>query len=437
MTAGHGTTGQGGADAQQQPMSHVDAAWRRMDSATNPMVITSVLLFEGGVPFAQVEQLLRERLLPHPRFTQRVVESHIPLAAPHWERDPHFDLRAHLHHVRLPAPADRAQLEELVGDLMSTPLDPDRPLWQAHVVDDAPGGKTALVVRLHHCIGDGVTLVKLLLSLCDDGQAPRPRAVGLKPGPHLHGALDLARAAAGQAATLGRLVLLPADADSPLKGPLSTRKHVAWSEGFSLEGVRTVAGAAGATVNDVLETAVTGALRDYLLEVDALPPQGRPVRAMVPVFLQGDERHGLGNHFGLVFLDLPVDIPDPQQRLREVKRRMDTIKQGDDATVAFAVLDAIGTASSELEHIALEVFTRKASLLTTNVPGPPSHATLGGRKLETMLVWAPVSGYIGLSLTMLSYAGEVRLGVSADAQRVASPRKLADAFTRQLEALAG
>jgi len=423
MSAGH----------ERESLSHVDAAWLRMDSPVNAMVITSALLFEGAVPFAAIEALIAERLLPHLRFRQRVVDLGLPLLAPCWELDPAFDLRAHLHHVRVPAPADKAAFADLLSDLMSLRLDHDHPLWQAYIVDDAPGG-TALVVRLHHCIGDGVALVRLLLSLCDGSHPVLPHEVGLRPPPKTHGAVELAKRAASQAATLGRLLLLPADAATPLKGPLGTRKLVAWSEPMPLEGVKAAAQRFGATVNDVLSAALTGALREYLVRRDCMH-DGLQVRSMVPVFLRDEETEGLGNHFGLVFLDYPVGLADGAARVREIKRSMDALKCADDATVAFGVLDAIGIASAELEHIALEIFTRKATLLTTNVPGPPEPVTLAGSKVHELLVWAPVSGYIGLGVTLISYAGHVRMGVNADARLVESPSEIVEAFERDLTRL--
>ncbi|HEX8950717.1 MAG TPA: wax ester/triacylglycerol synthase domain-containing protein, partial [Polyangia bacterium] len=172
-------------------LSAVDAAWLRMDSPTNRMMITSVLTFDEPIDFGALARLLEERLLPHERFRQRVVDG---ARGPSWELDPEFDLRSHLHHVALPEPGDRATLAELVSDLMSSPLDRTRPLWQAHLVDGIEGGGAALVVRLSHCIGDGIALVRLLLSLTDDARGAAPQHVG-RELPHVAGLLRRARLA--------------------------------------------------------------------------------------------------------------------------------------------------------------------------------------------------------------------------------------------------
>ncbi len=418
---------------ERTAFSHVDAAWLRMDSRTNPMVITACLRFDGVVPFAMIEALIRERLIPQRRFRERVVDSRLPLSTPQWELDEAFEPSAHIHHVRVPAPADRAAFAALLSDLTSAPLDRARPLWQVHVVDDALGG-TALVARLHHCIGDGVSLVELLLSMCDDGRVAAPARVGLARPKRPDSAGELARRAASQATTLGRLLLLPPDSASPLKGPLGTRKRVAWSEALPLADVKRIARGLGATVNDVLCAAVAGALRRYLAARGALADAER-LRALLPVFFRDDERSGLGNHFGLVFLDYPIHLAEPHARVRAVKQAMDVLKAADDATVAFAVLDAVGTASPELEHIALEIFTKKATLLTTNVPGPSEPVTLGGQPLRELIVFAPVSGYIGLGVTLISYARNVYMSVYADAQLIEHPDEIAEAFADELRAL--
>ena len=414
----------------EEPLSHVDAAWLRMDSPTNAMVINAALIFEGAVPYEDIARVIDQRLLQHARFRERVVDPGYPLRSPRWRRDASFDLRLHLHHLRLPAPSDRQAFETLLGDLASMPLPHDRPLWQAYVIDDVEGG-TALFVRIHHAIGDGISLMRLLLSLCDDAVPPPPR-VGLRHGKPA-GTLKRGKLAAEQASTLMRLLLLRADAPSPLKGPLGLRKRVAWSSPLALSDVRRIAKAVDGTVNDVLQSCVAGALHRYLSLRGELPAE-RDLRSMVTVFLPGKD-HGLGNHFSLVFLDLPVAYADARARLRLVKERMDKLKRAEDATVAFAVLDAVGIASPALEQVALDVFTRKATLVTTNVPGPPEPEHLAGHKLRTVLVWAPMASHLGLGFTMVSYAEQLHVGVLADARRLESPAALVSAFESEFAEL--
>lgn len=420
-----------------EALNAIDTAWLRMDQPTNPMMITSVIVLEGAVARDAVLALVREKLVVHARFSTRVVESRVPGLPPHWERDPHFDVRNHVHFVGVPAPHDRAALESLVGELASASLDRSRPLWQLHVVDgvrlDDEREGTALVTRLHHCIGDGVALVGLLASLTDEGRSLNPPAPG-----HLReteGALDLAKEAARQTATLGRLLLLPADPDTPYRGALGTIKRVAWSRPFDLAAVRAIAARIGGKVNDVLMAACAGAMREDLIarghDIE------RDVRVLVPVHLPGGRASdGLGNHIGLVFVEMPIAVADRTARLATTKARMDAVKEQPDATVALAVLGAMGVASREIEHIGVQLFATKATALVTNVPGPLAEAHLAGHRIEAMMVWAPVSGGIGIGFSLLSYAGRVRLGVSSDAGLVADPRTLVEAFEREIDAMA-
>jgi diacylglycerol O-acyltransferase len=418
---------------ERETMSVVDAAWLRMDQPTNPMTITAVLRLAERLGRAELEALLRERLLAHDRFRQRAASSRVPFGPPSWELDETFALEAHVHHVGLPAPGDDEQLAALVGDLMSAPLERARPLWSVHVVD-GPGAGSTLVARIHHAMGDGVALVRLLLGLTDEGAGLPPIEVGLSPSRPAH-VLDAVRDAAAQAATLGRLLLLPSDPRTALKEPLGVVKRAAWSRAYGLGDLKAASRARGVTVNDLVTAAVAGAVRAHLLARGGWP-EGREVRALVPVFLRSESAgQSLGNHFGLVFLALPIEASSPDERLRLVHERMRALKSSPDAMVALGVLGAMGVASRELEELGVDLFTRKASLLVTNVPGPPMPIHLAGKRLDDLLVWAPVSGHVGLGVSILSYAGRVRVGVACDAHVLQAPSELLGALERELELL--
>ena len=419
-----------------EPVSPVDAAWLRMDRETNPMVITAALFLEGALSLEGALQLVTERLLKFERFRQRVTDPGVPLVHARWEEDPLFDLRSHVHRVALPAPGDRAALAEVVSDLVSSPLDHQRPLWQLHVIEGVAleDGRlgTVLVTRIHHAVADGIALVHVLLALTDEGADLPIAEVGLSHASPPTSLGEVARRAVLDVKTLLRLLVLPADPATPLRGALGVQKRVAWSDALSLDRVKGVARATGVKVNDVLVAAVTGALRAHLVGRDGLPDR-QEIRAMVPVYVRGAEHH-LGNHFGLVYLDLPIDVADPLDRVHAVKARMDAIKGSPEAHVAVGVLGAIGAGSSAIEDLAVDLFTSKASVLVTNVPGPPVPVHLAGHPLDAALVWAPVSGAIGLGFSLLSYAGRVRLGVTSDARVVADPSALARSFEDDLEA---
>jgi diacylglycerol O-acyltransferase len=451
-------------------LSNVDTAWLRMDDPTNLMMVTALLLFETPLDMERLKATLQHRMLTFSRFRQRVVESRRPMSNPQWEDDPHFDLNSHLHRVALPAPGDQAALQELVSDLMSTPLDYSKPLWQAHIIENYGEG-CALLVRLHHCIGDGIALAFVLLSMTDlAADAPWPSAPKEEEkengvGNPLMGmvrrasavarstketaeklfeesketifnpekAAELAKGGATVAASAARLVLRWPDPPTVFKGKLGVAKRAAWSQPLALADVKLVSKAMGGTINDVLLTAMTGALRRYL-EGRLEPVDGLEFRAAVPVNLRPlDEMGQLGNRFGLVFLSLPVGIEDPVERLAELKERMDALKDSPEAVVAFGILNAIGQTPGQVQDLLVKLFGTKATAVMTNVPGPKFPLYLAGSRLSGMMFWVPQSGRLGLGVSIFSYAGTVRLGVATDAGLIPDPDKIIDGFHREFD----
>lgn len=416
--------------ARWEWMSPVDAAWLRMDGPTNPMMITVLMLFERPLPAEVVVRVVRDKLLRADRFRQLASETGLGL--PRWEEDPHFDLRNHVRRVGLPAPGGEAELRELVADLLSSRLDRRRPLWDVHVVEGVQGG-TAVITRLHHAIGDGVALVKLLLTLIDDDTAPPPPEVGVTP-PVAEGFLDVARLGAARARSLADMLLLPGDSETPLRGRLGPRKGAAWSAPLPLPALKALARDEGGKVHDVLAALVAGALRRHLEELGAMRP-GLEVRALVPVNVKAERNGDLGNHFGLVYLPLPLHLDDPRERLRETRRRMDVIKNTPQALVALEVLGAMGLVTAGVERFGVELFSAKATAMMTTVPGPTETVHLSGVPLTGFVVFAPGSGQVGLQVTHLSYAGAVRVGVSADAGLLPDPAALVRALHEERGAL--
>ena len=402
----------------REPLSLVDHAWLRMERPTNPMMITSLIELDQRLTVDALTDVIRKRLLPHPRFTQ-VVKDRM------WTPDPHFALASHLHRIALPAPADARTLANLVSDLMSTALDRARPLWQVHLVEDYAGG-SAIIVRIHHSVADGIALVRLLMALTDHTATAEAPAVGPRPQRG-------SRVIAG-ARTLAHILALPPDPDTVIHGPLGVRKCAAWSQPAALAPIRDAARRTGGTINDVLLAALTGALREYLLSHGGLPHS--EIRALVPVNLRRVVGGGeAGNRFGLVYLSLPIGCATPEERLREARRRMAAIKASPEAMLAFGVLGAMGVASAALENVGIELFTRKASAVVTSVPGPTEPVRLAGRTIRSLAVWAPASGGVGLTLSLLSYRGQVRLGVAADQGLIGDPWSIAEAFDGELARL--
>lgn len=445
----------GSGGGVRERLSNVDSAWLRMESSTNLMTITALLTFDRPIDQRRLKEDIEDRLLVFDRFRQRVVQPRLSLLGrPHWQEDEHFALSSHLKRVALPYPGDQGTLQELVSELMSTPLDYSKPLWQIHVVENYGEG-CAIIARVHHCIGDGIALVRLMFSLVDEGpdtppgrrdaaESERAERRGRRSGRGFDleallspaKAMALARSGASAAGELGKLVTMSSDPATCFKGNLGVRKRAAWSREISLPEVKALSKRMGATINDVLLTAVTGALRRYISGRGA-DPDGLTIRAVVPVNLRPlDGPIELGNRFGLVFLDLPIGLSTCRERLVALKREMDQLKSSPQALVAFTVLNALGLASPEIENIGVKLFAQKATAVMTNVPGPQSQLYLAGSPIREIMFWVPQSGRLGLGVSILSYAGQVRIGIASDAGLVPDPGTLVGYFQEELDALA-
>ncbi len=435
------------------PFRNVDASWLRMDDPTNLMVVTGVLVLDSPVPLARIRELVEERLLHFRRFTSRVVPPFAGVGPPSWETDPDFDLDRHLLPVALGPGAGEPALQAFVSRLLSEPLPADRPLWTIHVVERFHGG-TAIVARIHHCIGDGLALVHVLLSMADGSPAPERRrsgsrsrvAWGITLGEQvLKGARamlgnpgrigDLARLASGSAGALLGLLALPDDPATALKGPLGRPKIAAWSRPFDLADFKAIGRATGSTVNDVLMAALAGALRSFLVGRGETP-RDIDVRGVVPVNLRRPEAAGrLGNRFGLVFLSLPVGIEDPLDRLFEVRRRMRALKGSSQALAVYEVLWAMGVAPRPLFDLALRIFAAKGSAVVTNVVGPRQPIAIAGAPLREAMFWVPSAGRLALGVSLLSYADKVWMGLQCDAGLIPDPAGVLDGFAAEVEEL--
>jgi WS/DGAT/MGAT family acyltransferase len=350
-------------------MGAADALWLNMDRPTNLMVIVSVVLLESTPDWDRVLDVVRTRIIErYPVFSQRSAPRRHPLSHHQWEDDPGFDLERHVHRVRLDAPGGDAELQAYIEQHLPRPFDRGRAMWEVHLVDGYGAG-AALVFRTHHALADGMALTRVLLGLTEDADgrpgdvtgtavsadlyctpgtvgAVTPRspaselpASGLRlVRPALGAAWDRLRSkgaragltdAAGLTLRTGQVVselLLttnPASAVGGLPGP---RKRVVWTQPLPLAGLKQAGRLVGATLNDVLLSAVAGALHTYQVEHDRDPVD---LVTMVPVNLRPlDEPlpRELGNRFALVFLRFPSRDATPLGRLALTKARMDWLK---------------------------------------------------------------------------------------------------------------
>jgi WS/DGAT/MGAT family acyltransferase len=443
-----------------------------MEQPTNLMMINGVLTLEGPLDYERLLETIEQRFLTFRRFRQKAVDG--PRGA-YWVMDDDFDITCHVRRTALPGAADQAELETLVSQLASTPLDKTRPLWQFHVVENYIDGPV-LLVRIHHCIADGIALVQVFLSLTDPTPESRPSArkpemwkkrraneamvfkrlldparEGLDFATHLgqklikEGSrmLQNPAVAGNYAAEAGEIVremahslTLEDDPVTCLKGRLGTRKKVAWADPLPLDEVKAVSKAFGCTVNDVLIAAVTGALRQYMISVGESANDLQDIRVTVPVNLRPLEHAlDLGNHFGLVFLSLPLSSDSPLERLYAVNERMNELKSSKQATVTLGFLAALGMGPAAVQKPVLNMLSEKATAVLTNVPGPQQPLYLAGSKMKEMMFWVPQNGNIGLGISILSYNGKVFFGMISDHRLVPEPSEIIVRFIKEFEKL--
>lgn len=444
----------GGALMTSERMSPVDTAWLHMDEPGNPADIVGLMTFDGRLSYEGLARAITERMLTFDRFKQRVqeIDGH-----PTWVDDPEFCIERHVTRHVIDEPLTGDLLREVVADLGNQSLPTDRPLWAVHLIEGSEGG-SAVVSRLHHCIADGFALAHAMIKLADRadgtpmGQAMTPADQGEHQqlldvlvheaneiARHPSHALDLAKHGAALAKSLGHLLFVPFNRRTFLKNKLSGRRHMAWSSGLDLDTIKAIGKARGATVNDVLLAAMTGALRRFLAQAGE-PVDEFTIRAIIPVNLRPIHRieemdDSMGNRFGLVFLDLPINEGTPEGRFRALKEKMDALKQTPEAFVAFGILNALGHATATIEHIVNEVFGLKASLVVTNVPGPREPLFIDSTRLRDVCFWVPHPAKLGLGLSILSYAGKVIVGVRADEAVTKNPARLVELFEEEASSM--
>lgn len=390
--------------------------------------------------WTRFREVVSERFLArYPKFMMRIDSK--GRGRPKWVQDEAFSLEQHITYLCPEAPMGKADLQALVSAQMGQLLDMTRPPWHLTFVDNVGEGGSAVLFRLHHAIADGISLARILFSLTDDSaeanegealSATKTAAAGagsqsalsrasLSPSRVFRGALGAPIFLARTVGSLLKLLFAPADPRTCLHGELSPEKRVAWSSPIPLEDVKRVSKADGATINDVLLASVAGALGRYL-EQRGTPAKN--VRAFVPVNLRPLHEPipaSLGNRFGIVFLSLPVGLRSRMARLTELKRRMDAIKRSPEALLAFLLLGAVGMMPAGVEELLVRIFGKKASAVMTNVPGPRSTIYLAGVEVAGVLCWVPQSARLGLGVSILSYRGEVVVGVASDTALVPDP----------------
>jgi WS/DGAT/MGAT family acyltransferase len=418
------------------------------DHGRVPMQVGALLILDtsSGVEPADLVGAVERRVPAIPRLRQRLVRPGIPFGRPIWVDDPRFRIEDHVSIAPYPTSHGMDGLLATAADFLMTRLPSDRPLWAALVVPDIDDGRTGLVIVLHHVLADGVAGLAILAALAD-GSPSAPEANPPRPAPSGGQlALDAARghlvairrlphtlARIGQAlAQLGPSVRAHA-AESSLNQPTGAHQRFA-IVGCDLAAVKDVARANDATINDVVLSAITGALRHLLVErgeivdefVISVPFSSRRVA------VDGS----LGNQSGAIPIRLPA-TGAPLDRLKAVAgiTRVEKLSARGASTAVlgplFRAVARVGMYQWFVDH------QRVVHTFVTNLKGPTSALSLGGSPILDIVPLTIAVGNVTVSFTVLSYTGRLTVTIVSDLTTCSDRDVLRDALAAEFAAVSG
>jgi diacylglycerol O-acyltransferase len=455
-------------------MNPLDAEFLYLEDGTAHMHIASCAVFEGPAPaYDELVARIRAKLPLVPRYRQRVRFVPMDLRRPFWVDEPHFNLDYHVRHSALPPPGGKPELCRLMGRLMSQELDRNRPLWEAWVVEGLADGQWAVVSKVHHCMVDGVAGVDLVSVMLDLERDPPPAVVDhWEPEPEpsalrlaVDGAVnivarpvDQVRAAAStalhaprRALTRGWTILtglrwygsaLRPTPPTTLDGTIGPHRRWTYT-GATLDDIRTIRRAFGGTVNDVVVAVVTNGFRDLIL-ARGEDPDHVALRTLVPVSVREETAHGVyDNQVSAIFLDLPVHVADPLERLAAVHAEMDRLKQSHEAEAGQAITQLAGAVPPAFmaqgtrlaSRLLARVPQRTMNTVTTNVPGPQFPLYFAGRELLEYLPYVPLGPGVRIGVAILSYNGRLQFAITGDYDTAPDIGVLADGIEAALASL--
>jgi diacylglycerol O-acyltransferase len=448
-------------------LSGLDASFLHLERDGTHMHVASTTLFEGPAPrYVEFRDHIESRLHLVPRFRQKLRFVPFGQGRPVWVDDPHLNLAYHIRHTSLPEPGSEQQLRVLAARIFSQRLDRSKPLWELWMIEGLKGGRFAIVGKTHHAMVDGVSGVDITSVLYDaeqepaDPPTPRGRWV---PEPEPSGAQLLAETMVQRAADpreivrgIRRVVRGPrralekaADAvvaagtfawagiaapKSPFNFDVGPHRRFAWVRA-SLPDMKHVKNELGGTVNDVILTAVAGALGRYMRS-RGHPTVGLELRAMVPVSVRTtDQKNALGNQVTTMMAPLPVWCEDPARRLELVRKSMGDLKQSKQAMGATLLTQLADFAPPTVAGQAARLQSKQRffNLVVTNIPGPQFPLYLMGRRMERVFPMVPLAKNQGLCVGVMSYDGQVNFGLIGDYDGMPD----LDDLARELEASIG
>lgn len=439
-------------------------------------VVATMILDPSTAPqplgLEQLVDFFCEGIAQLPEYRQRLHWNPLAMTPPVLVDDPRFQLRNHIHRIAVPAPGTERELEPIIEDIASTALDHRRPLWEAWFIAGLERGRLAVVLKSHHCLADGVQGIQSFGQLLDTTPVASPREQPAPPPARPEPAWAVATRALyeqwryrpGYLEVMGRTArslhqrrklfagskelgeLVPALLEEAPKlkfnGPISANRSVALGS-LPLHEVRRIKRALNCTVNDVVLSACTLALREFLIAADDLPDQ--PLICCLPVSLtlkgQGGRKPDQGNRVGNMTVRLPVQLTDPADIVAAVCRSSTAAKTVFEHSYQNLMQNYIGAIPPAVADWALKNLLRpsvvrhipaSANLVVSNLPGPPIPLYLGGARVEACYGMGPIISGQGPNITFVSYVDHLYFSLQACREQIPEPERLAEGIVAGL-----
>ncbi len=462
---------QSNTSIKSEKLSNMDAMIWKLEESTGLVTVTGLLEFNEIPDMKNIKMIVEDRLLRHNRFKQKIAIVRGQLT---WVEDELFNIDAHLHRIGLPTPCDNSAMQEVISHLMSQPLDQTKPLWQLHIIENPVTQKASFLARLHHSIGDGISLIKVLFSLThltpELSLEPLPKTEkkeqpkkeknfledtfkgieeALGAGNNLlqeaqnivankpNNFLDKIKSGFNSTLEAGKMFANTPEAAKLYKGKPSVMKKVTWSKAYDLKQVKAIRKASGATINEVLLSALTGAFRNHILHHNLKIREDFPIA--IPVSLHDQKSMmsmevELSNKIGALPLLLPVQEFEYSKILSIIKTRSEEMKKSPLPLASYNLANAIGgIIPKEIQQNISEVLGDKIMASVSNVPGPQIPLYCAGLKVEDMMFWIPQTRSIGMGVSLISYNGKVRMGITTDEAIVSDPEYIVSEFEDELQ----
>ena len=454
-------------------LSGADAAFYQREDTTTPMYVGSLSILRrprGGLSYERLLETVEHQLPRTPRYRQKVREVTLGLARPVWIDDPDFDITYHVRRSALPSPGSDAQLHEVVSRLAGRSLDRTRPLWEMYLIEGLTGNRLALFIKSHQALVNGLSALEIGHVITDRNRTPPPAADDLwlpkgepsdgrllldavtdwvsRPGQQLR-ALRSTVTSGTEIAELtrritdtARTVVRGSAPASPLNTTVSRHRRFTVASA-PLEDFRMIHTRYDCSVNDVVLTVITGALRNWLLSRGEPVETGTAIRAMAPTSVYPDTAaSGPGQAISEVepfLIDLPVGEGNPVVRLSQIAHEGESHSAGASLVDARTIVTLSGFPPPTLHAMGTRVATvfppRQFNLLITNVPGPQSQMYVAGAKLLETYAVPPLLHDQVLAIGVTSYCGMLYYGINADREAMTDVEVLGELLAESLEEL--